>query len=558
MNNLSFAQLNEQSFDVAIIGGGVVGAGVARDAALRGLRVALFEKNDFASGTSSAPTRLIHGGLRYLELFDFGLVRQDLGEREILLRIAPHLVRPLLFVVPMWSRSIFYRLKLKIGMILYDLLSYDKSLPNHRSWDREETLKREPKLNPRGLQGALCYYDAQVPSTERLVLENILDARDHGAQIWNHTEVTGLLREGKQVNGVWVRHAFTGETARVRARLVVNVAGPWLDGLTAKLLGEPSRLVRMTKGIHFTSPPASNHALVLFTQTDNRLFFVIPWLDYAWVGTTDTDYDDSPDLVRADGEDVLYLQTAVETFLPAADWQTVYYTTAGLRALVRKEGVSESEVSRKHEVVDYEKKEGLKGMISVVGGKLTAYRGIAEEVVDLACKKLRHRVKARTAQEPLPGARLGESLKNRDIALERFRWHLHEEGAGLGLDMEQLDHLMGLYGAMALKLIALVRQRPELGQRIHPEYPDILAQIHHAVAEEYCATVTDFMARRSMLIFTRDQGMAALPRVAEELGKLLNWPPEQLEEQSALYREHVARSQAFRSELGARPQVSRA
>jgi glycerol-3-phosphate dehydrogenase len=558
MNNPSFAQLNEQSFDVAIIGGGVVGAGVARDAALRGLRVALFEKEDFASGTSSAPTRLIHGGLRYLELLDFGLVRQDLGEREILLRIAPHLVRPLLFVVPMWSRGLFYRLKLKIGMILYDLLSYDKSLPNHHSWNREETLKREPKLNPQGLQGSLCYYDAQVPSTERLVLENILDARDHGAQIWNHTEVTGLLREGKQVNGVRVRHAFTGETAEVRARLVINVAGPWLDGLTAKLLGEPSRLVRMTKGIHFTSPPASNHALVLFTQTDNRLFFVIPWLDYAWVGTTDTDYEDSPDTVRADGEDVLYLQTAVETFMPAADWQTIYYTTAGLRALVRKEGVSESEVSRKHELVDYEKKEGLKGMISVVGGKLTAYRGIAEEIVDLACKKLRHNAKARTAREPLPGARLDNSLKNRDIALERFRWRLHEEGAGLGLDVEQLDHLMGLYGAMSLKLLALVRQRPELGQRIHPEYPDILAQIHHAVAEEYCATVTDFMARRSMLIFTRDQGVPALPRVAEELGKLLNWSPEQLEEQSALYCEHVARSQAFRTELVARPQVSRA
>ncbi|QBD78819.1 glycerol-3-phosphate dehydrogenase/oxidase [Ktedonosporobacter rubrisoli] len=549
MTESAFAHLGEQRFDVAIIGGGIIGAGIARDAALRGLKVALFEKDDFASGTSSASTRLAHGGLRYLELFDFGLVRQDLGEREILLRIAPHLVKPLPFVVPLWSRSLFYRLKLKIGMVLYDVLSYDKSLPNHRFWSREETLRQEPMLNPEGLQGAMCYYDAQVPSTERLVLENIIDAREHGAEIWNHTAVLSLLEEGQLVNGLKVRHEPSGETADVHARLVINAAGPWLDSLTTRLLHEPSRRVRMTKGIHFTSPPASNNALVLFSNQDNRLFFVIPWQGYAWVGTTDTDYKDLPELVRADGADVRYLRESVEGFLPEADWNTIYYTTAGLRALVRKEGVSESAVSRKHALVDYARVEGREGIIAVVGGKLTAYRGIAQEVVDMACKKLGRSEKSRTAHEPLPGGRLPRSGKKPRLDLLYFRKQLMQENTGLGLSAEQLDHLLELYGVMTLKLLALVRKQPALATPIHLDYPDILAQIHYAIEQEYCLTAADFNFRRTVLGFTKDQGAAALEAVIDEMGKILNWSEEMRAEQRELYQRTVARSQAFRVEL---------
>lgn len=542
------ARLEDELFDVVVIGGGIVGAGVARDAALRGLRVALFEKDDFASGTSSTSTRLIHGGLRYLEMFDFGLVRQDLGEREILLRIAPHLVNPLRFVVPMWSRSIFYRLKLKIGMILYDLLSYDKSLPNHTFWNREEALKREPLLNPDGLQGALCYYDGQVPSTERLVMENILDARDHGASLWNHTRVVDVLREGNEIKGVKVRHERSGEEREVRGRLVINAAGPWLDGLTGTLLHKPSHRVRMTKGIHFTAPPASNHALVLFARKDNRLFFVIPWQGYAWVGTTDTDYNDSPDLVRANGEDVDYLRDSVETFLPEADWHRVYYTTAGLRALVRKEGVSESAVSRKHAVVDYAKTDNLEGIMAVVGGKITAYRGIAEEVVDVACAKLGLRARSQTARVPLPGARLSVRTRGRDESLRYMRDLIYKESEGLDLTSEQIDHLLSLYGTATRHILSLVRQQPELGKRIHPDYLDIVAQIHYAVTYELCESADDFLLRRTMLGYTQDQGASALPCVLDVMSELNGWSDEERILQEQRYQKEIARSQAFRLE----------
>lgn len=544
-----FEQLEDELFDVIVIGGGIVGAGIARDAALRGLRVALFEKDDFAAGTSSTSTRLIHGGLRYLELFDFDLVRQDLGEREILLRIAPHLVNPLRFVIPMWSRSLFYRLKLKIGMILYDLLSYDKTLPNHSFWSREETLKREPLLNPDGLQGALSYYDAQVPSTERLVMENILDARDHGASIWNHTRVVDVIREGDDIKGVKVLHERGGEERDVRGRLVINAAGPWLDSLVGTLLHKPSRRVRMTKGIHFTSPPASNHALVLFARKDERLFFVIPWQGYAWVGTTDTDYDDSPDLVRANGEDVDYLRDSVESFLPNADWRKVYYTTAGLRALVRKEGVSESEVSRKHALVDYASTDGLTGIIAVVGGKITAYRDIAEDTVNLACAKLGVKAHSQTASVPLPGARMNVRTRGHDESLRAMRDLLYKEGEGLDVSHEQIDHMLSLYGVSTQHILSLVRQQPELGKRIHPNYLDIVAQIYYAVAHEYCADVDDFLMRRTMLGFTQDQGAAALAPILEVMSVLCEWSDEERVIQEQRYEKEIAKSQAFRQEL---------
>ncbi|GCE45556.1 glycerol-3-phosphate dehydrogenase [Thermosporothrix hazakensis] len=556
MQKPSLTQLQEQQFDVVVIGGGVIGAGIARDASLRGLRVALFEKDDFAAGTSSTSTRLAHGGLRYLEMLDFGLVRQDLGEREKLLRIAPHLVKPLRFVVPLWSRNWFYRTKLKIGMILYDLLSYDKSLPNHTFWNREELLQREPMLNPDGLQGALCYYDAQIPSTERLVLENVLDAAEHGAQIWNHTTVTGLLRSGDQVYGVQVRNEQSGETADVRARLVINAAGPWLDGLTTKLLDEPSHRVRMTKGIHFTAPPACNHALVLFAQQDNRLFFVIPWNGYSWVGTTDTDYNDSPDKVRANGEDVDYLRDSVETFLPEADWEQIYFTTAGLRALVRKEGVSESAVSRKHALVDFSKTEGLNGIMSVVGGKLTAYRGIAEEAVDMACKKLGVSKRSQTARVPLPGARVQEHSSTHDKMLRELQERIYRAGAGLNLSDQQIDYLLHLYGLYTLDLFELARTRPELAERIHPNYPDIRAQIVRAITAEYCTMVDDFIFRRTMLGFSEDQGKEALPVILDEMGKLLNWTAQARQRQEERYQWAIRKSQAFREEL--KPTTSQA
>ncbi|HYK99432.1 MAG TPA: glycerol-3-phosphate dehydrogenase/oxidase, partial [Candidatus Acidoferrales bacterium] len=381
--------LRDRTVDLLVIGGGIVGAGIARDAALRGFSVALIEQHDLGSGTSSRPTRLIHGGLRYLELFDFGLVRSDMRERETLLHIAPHLVFPLPFLMPLYRRSPFYRLKLQIGMFLYDLLSLDKSLPKRRRIGRAETLAAEPSLDPHGLGGAWRFYDAQVPFVERLVVENALDAAAHGALVLNHARATGYLREGAAVVGASVTDRLTGTDLAVRARFTVNATGPWLDLTLASLRPGAQPLLRLTKGTHLVVPRATERAHVLFAKSDGRLFFVLPWNGYTMVGTTDTDYQGDPAAAEASPEDVAYLQAEARHAFPHAPFDRIHYTWAGVRALAREEGVTEGEVSRKHELYDHRTRDGIDGVLSVVGGKITAYRAIAEEVTDIVARRLR-------------------------------------------------------------------------------------------------------------------------------------------------------------------------
>src|SRR6266540_1415498 len=261
------AALEEEHFEVVVVGGGIIGAGIARDAALRGLRVALFEKRDFCSGTTAGSTRLIHGGLRYLEMFDFGLVRMDLHERETLLRIAPHLVKPLEFIMPFYGTSVFYRCKMKLGMTLYDLLSYDKSLPRHRFLTSAELKTLEPNLCRQDLQGALVYFDAQANSPERLCLENIIDACEHGAQTFNYAEVTGALYSGEVICGIRVRDLLSDERTEVtvKSRVVANASGAWFDRVAGRLTvpGTPKQ-IRTTKGVHIACPPVTNRAVIVF------------------------------------------------------------------------------------------------------------------------------------------------------------------------------------------------------------------------------------------------------------------------------------------------------
>jgi glycerol-3-phosphate dehydrogenase len=512
-------RLDGQRLDLIVIGGGVIGAGIASDAAGRGLKVALFEKDDYASGTSSRSTRLIHGGLRYLEMFDFALVRQDLREREKLLHNAPHLVKPLPFLVPMYHKSLFYRLKMRIGMFLYDILSYDKSLPGHHFYSKQETLSMEPQLKPDRLNGSFMYYDAQVPYTERLVLENVVAAERKGAFCFNHVKVLDSVKQGSRITGVMVQDELTGEKREVSARLVINVSGPWLDPVDEELTDRPSYKVRKTKGIHFTAPTAPHHALVLFAEKDNRLFFLIPWLGYAWVGTTDTDFDDELESVHATREDVEYLRESVQEVFPKADWNTIYFTNAGVRSLVRKEtrkGLDESAVSRKHAVVDYARKHGVEGYISVVGGKLTAYRDIAEDATNLVLKKLGLVCKSATSEEKLPGA-------NFEGSFEAFTSAMIAAGSKTGLSKEQVDYLLSLYGSRIQEIFDLVKQDATLVDRLNPAYPDIKAQLKHAVEREQCLTLRDFMMHRSGLYFTTDQGQQAINAVVEGLAGLLGW-----------------------------------
>jgi glycerol-3-phosphate dehydrogenase len=381
-------------FDVVVIGGGIIGCGIARDAALRGLSVALLEQRDFGSGTTAGSTRLIHGGLRYLATYDFALVRLDLREREILLRIAPHLVKPIQFVLPLPTR-LFTRWKLRIGMWLYDLLSYDKSLPKHRVVGIDELARLEPGLDRRHLSGAALFWDAQCAFPERLAIENVIDAHAHGAVVRNYTEVVGAIYEGERIVGVTVRDAAAGAQSEVRGRVVVNASGPWFDRVAGVLDPDAPRRVRMTKGIHIACEPFTQHAIVLESAVDGRTVFAIPWAGHTWLGTTDTDFDGDPATAAATDDDVRYLVDSIAPHLPALRTAKQHWTTAGVRALVLAEG-SASKVSRMHAL-----RTDVPGLVSIIGGKLTGYRAIAEEVVDHVARTLGRSAPCVTASRPL-------------------------------------------------------------------------------------------------------------------------------------------------------------
>ncbi len=526
MGRLSWT--GREDFDVLIVGGGIVGAGIARDAALRGLRVALFEAEDFGGGTTAGSTRLVHGGLRYLEMLDFGLVRMDLREREALLRNAPHLVKPLQFLVPLYSRSLFYRLKLNLGMWLYDLLSFDKSLPGHRFLNREEILKAEPHLETRGLQGAATYYDAQVALPERLCLENVIEASEAGAMCFNYAEVTDALTTEGRVRGARVRDGLSGQEVEVSGRTVVNAAGPWFDRVAASLTPAAEPRVRTTKGIHLACPEITNRALVLFSPDDRRLIFAIPWLGHTWIGTTDTDFTDDPRRANATAEDADYLMRSVREFLPSLRPEDVRFSNAGVRALVLDEG-SASSVSRQHLVVD-ETRSGRPGLISVIGGKLTGYRAIAEEATDAVCRSLEIAARCQTATRVLPGARPTADPLEPTATVTRAT----------------VDHLVSLYGSRAAEVLRLAASDPSQSQPLAPATPDIAAQVTFSVRAEQCLRVGDFLLRRSRLAFGPDQGRQALPRVAALMAAELGWTESERDAESAAYLARIADTQAFR------------
>ncbi len=531
------ATLEGQQFDVIVIGGGIIGAGIARDAALRGLRVALFEKRDFGSGTTSGSTRLIHGGLRYLEMLDFRLVRMDLRERETLLRIAPHLVKPLEFVMPFYRTSLFYRWKMRIGMTLYDLLSYDKSLPRHRFLTQRELKTIEPNLRQRGLQGAAAYFDAQANSPERLCLENIIDACEHGAQTFNYTEVTGALRTNKSVHGVRVRDLSSDDGAEinVNGRVIINASGPWFDRVAGGLTGPGATgKIRTTKGVHITCPPVINRAVVVFSAVDDRLMFVIPWLGYSWIGTTDTDFAGDPATAHATSRDVNYMLRSVAEYFPTLDPAKIYFSNAGVRALVKDKG-SESSVSRLHRIADGADS-GAENLISVLGGKITGYRAIAEEAVDAVCAKLKTDTPCVTASKALPGARGDIKPAANDLTA--------------GLKTETIAHLFNLYGSQATNVTQLAAANEDWRTPLSPHAPDIEAQVIYAARSEQCTRLVDFLLRRSLLGFSQDQGQSAAPRVAALLAQELGWPPARTNVELNIYQEHIALTQAFRNDAG--------
>ena len=525
------AHLRGEAFDVAVIGGGIIGCGIARDAALRGLRVALFERRDFGSGTTAASTRIVHGGLRYLEMLDFRLVRLDLRERETLLRIAPHLVKPLEFLIPFFERDGTSSLKLRLGLAAYDALSYDKSLPSRRWLRPSDAREADAALHRADIRGAAAYHDARVDSPERLALENVLDAEEHHARVFNYCEVvaaTPLLR---------LRDTLDGSEAEVNARVVVNATGAWLEPTTEALTGRRPGRIRTTKGIHIVVRPVTERALVLYSRVDGRLLFAIPRAGLTWIGTTDTDYHGDPADARATRQDVEYLLGSVRHVFPALRLDDVLYTTAGVRALVRRSG-RESSVSRMHKVVEGEPV-APPGVISVLGGKITGYRAIAEEVTDAVCRRLAVSGRpALTADRPLPGAR-GATTRQVGTGVAAPE-AMHTSGAA--------THLYDLYGTRAADVVSIARAADGLERPLDPKYPDIAAQVVFSARFEHCVRLSDFMRRRTLLGASEDQGWDAAPPAAALMARELGWTAGRLAEEVEAYRRDIAVTRAFRDD----------
>ena len=441
--------LAKPAFDLLVIGGGINGAGIARDAAMRGLGVALVEQGDFASGTSSKSSKLIHGGLRYLENYEFALVLESSRERDHLRRhLAPHLVHPMPFVFPVFRGDPVGRLRLSAGLWVYDGLSAFRNIARHRSWGHRTTLRHEPQLRADGLRGAMHYYDCWTDDA-RLTLETVQSAVGEGAVACNHLGVTELLRDGGHLSGARVTDRVTGASFTIAARQFVNATGPWLDRVRRLDEPEGTPVLRLTKGVHIMVPRdrvGNRNAIVLRAPRDGRVMFAIPWEDQTMIGTTDTDYEARPEDVAADADDVRYLLDAVNAYFPAARLgeADVIGAYAGLRPLVAPaETASPSETSREEEIF-----ESAAGLLSLGGGKLTTYRRVAEKVVDRVVARLqvldpeRRFGACRTGEVPLPGARVDDPDPFQSIVQNRDEDHQIRYNAQYPCDNQRIPGLV--------------------------------------------------------------------------------------------------------------------
>lgn len=529
-------------FDLLVVGGGINGAAIARDAALRGLSVCLVEMDDWGGGTSAKSSKLAHGGLRYLEQLEFGLVHEALAERERLLKQAPHLVKPLRFLYPLYPH-IAARRTVRLGLWLYDLLSPRKSLPRRKYLRREAALAEAPGLAPKGLAGASVFYDAQIQHVERLVAEMVADARAHGAVARNHTRVEYLLFDHaggrRRVTGAVVQPE-SGPQERILARATVNASGCWVDEVLGPLAeGKPPK-VRKTKGIHVVVPAFTPTAVLARGARDGRTMFILPWQGRCVLGTTDTDYDGDPRDAVATPEEVAYLTTEARRYFPDAPLDEVDYTYAGVRALVNQEGVTESNVTRRHVLYDHAARDGIDGLWSLQGGKITTARALAEECVDRVAAALAHpsRLEHPTRKRPYPGGP--------GIDWDEFEPVALQEAHRAGLSAEAAQHLVGRYGRRWRDVLEC-DDRPAARQPLHPSVPELGCEATFAVRHEQAAHLGDVMLRRTMMGLGRGGNPPAARATLAWMADLLGWDAARQEEEWMRYQ-HEARTLAVPGE----------
>lgn len=524
------------NYDIVVIGGGINGAGIARDAALRGLRVLLLEKSDFGSGTTSWSSRLIHGGLRYLEYGEIPLVFESLHERRRLRHAAAHLVTRLRLNIPIYRGGKRSKFIIRLGMIAYDLLSIGKNIPRHRMLTRDELLREEPGLLQDGLVGGAQYYDAQVTFAERLVIENIIAAKAAGADVRNHSPVIGInVRQGA-VHGLQFADYRSGTEIEVNARVVINAAGPWVDKVLGIVNREMPRFMGGTKGSHivvgaFEGAPRS--AFYIEAQKDGRPFFIIPWNKQYLIGTTDIRYDGDPDDVVASEEELDYLLNETNRVFPAAKLsrENIHFAYAGVRPLPKRDKGPESAITRKHIIFKHRKQ--ARGLISIIGGKLTTYRNLAEQAVDAAERLSGVNVEpCQTRSLSLPGAaNLEEATKQLNSVTD--------------LSPACVLRLLGIYGSRAVELTEIARTE-FADSYLDAEKTVLAAEVAYVIRNEMAVNLIDIVHRRMMVGLRPDQGLSMADEIASIAADESGWNKVERERQLKALRDY---SEHFRPEV---------
>jgi glycerol-3-phosphate dehydrogenase len=532
----AIANMRAKELDILVIGGGIVGTGAALDAVTRGLRTGILEARDWASGTSSRSSKLVHGGIRYLEQLDFRLVREALIERGLLLqRLAPHLVKPVRFLYPL-TKGVFERAYVGAGMLLYDAFSYTgmrpPGVPHHRHLTKRQLLRAAPSLHPDAFTGGLTYYDAQVDDA-RYVATLARTASFYGAHAASRVEVIDFLKVGQRVTGVRAKDKETGEEFEILAKQVVNATGVWTDD-TQAMVGERGQFkVRASKGVHLVVPrDRFQSKLGLLLRTEKSVLFVIPWGRHWLIGTTDTTWDLDKAHPAATAADIDYLlehvNSVLATKLTRDDVEGVF---AGLRPLLAGESDETSKLSREHIVAH-----SVPGLVVVAGGKWTTYRVMAKDAVDEAVRALDGAISESVTENiGLLGAEGYEAAWNKR----------HKIAKAYDVHRVRVEHLLNRYGVMTDELLDLIRARPELADALPGADDYIGAEVVYAATHEGALHLDDVLARRTRIsIEAWDRGIAAAPVAAALMGEALGWDAARIEREVALYTKRVEAERA--------------
>jgi glycerol-3-phosphate dehydrogenase len=529
-------RLSSEKFDLVVIGGGITGAGIAWDAALRGLTVALIEKEDFGSGTSGGSSKLVHAGIRYLAYGEFSLVWHASRERQWLLSKCPHITKPLPFIIPQYSDGKYNFIKLFFAGWAYDILAKFKNTKMHKFLSKKKILQKVPNIKSDTLKRGLYYWDGLMDDC-RVTLETALATEKAGGLIANHLEVIAFQKDKneKMVSAIQVKDNL-GQVKPfdIQSKLFVNATGPWTDE-TIQLLDYPSKLLLPSKGIHIvTKRFIEEDIAIVITADDDRNMFVIPFREnYSLIGTTDTFYNKDLDNVDVTEEDIDYVISAVNNDFPnSITKKDVISAISGVRPLIISEDAeSETDTSR-----DYEIFETLDNLLTITGGKYTIFRYMAEDLVNKAIEKLGYNKKQYSCLTKNSFLHGGDGIENMDIYVEEHTPEIKNE---YNIEQDIAEHLVHTYGSAHPELLVILDEKPEMTERITKKYSYILAEIEHAVKNEWCLTLSDFMIRRTQLQLLEHQGLDCAEKVANIMADYLGWSDREKKKQFTSYKQDL-------------------